>query len=72
MLISTACPPKKQLTRFARDWLKSGQVIPGYGHPVLRVTDPRFTAQLEFGDQHFPEDDIFAWPKWSMRSSRRR
>ncbi len=56
-------PTKEELTRFTRDWLKSGQVIPGYGHPVLRVTDPRFTAQLEFGNQHFPEDDIFSLAK---------
>jgi citrate synthase len=34
-------------------------VIPGYGHAVLRKTDPRFTAQLEFGKKYFPEDEIF-------------
>ncbi|KAH8116910.1 citrate synthase [Phellopilus nigrolimitatus] len=28
--------------------LKSGQVVPGYGHGVLRNTDPRFTALLQF------------------------
>ncbi|KIY50933.1 citrate synthase-like protein [Fistulina hepatica ATCC 64428] len=28
--------------------LKSGRVVPGYGHGVLRSTDPRFTALLEF------------------------
>jgi len=27
--------------------LKSGRVIPGYGHAVLRKTDPRFTCQAE-------------------------
>ncbi len=56
-------PTKDQLTEFAREWLKSGQVIPGYGHPVLRVTDPRFTAQLEFGNQHFPNDPLFSLAK---------
>ncbi|EJD02380.1 citrate synthase [Fomitiporia mediterranea MF3/22] len=30
--------------------LKSGQVVPGYGHGVLRATDPRFTALLQFCD----------------------
>ena len=30
--------------------LKSGQVIPGYGHGVLRKPDPRFKALLDFGD----------------------
>ena len=50
---------KETLRQFAWDTLKSGQVIPGYGHAVLRKTDPRFTAQLEFGKKYFPEDDIF-------------
>lgn len=56
-------PEKEELTQFARDWIKSGQVIPGYGHPVLRVTDPRFTAQLEFGNKHLPDDDLFKLAK---------
>ena len=47
------------LRQFAWDTLNKGQVIPGYGHAVLRKTDPRYTAQLEFGKKHFPEDDIF-------------
>jgi citrate synthase len=25
--------------------LKSGRVVPGYGHAVLRKTDPRYMAQ---------------------------
>lgn len=28
--------------------LKGGQVVPGYGHGVLRSTDPRFTAFMDF------------------------
>ena len=53
-------PTKEELTAFAREWLRSGQVIPGYGHPVLRVTDPRFTAQFEFGKARFPNDPLFS------------
>ncbi|KAI0312174.1 citrate synthase-like protein [Amylostereum chailletii] len=30
--------------------LKSGQVVPGYGHGVLRKSDPRFIALQEFCD----------------------
>ena len=30
------------------DTLNAGQVIPGYGHAVLRKTDPRYTSQREF------------------------
>ncbi len=50
---------KAALRQFAWDTLNKGQVIPGYGHAVLRKTDPRYTAQLEFGKKHFPDDDIF-------------
>ncbi|RSH81592.1 citrate (Si)-synthase [Saitozyma podzolica] len=39
--------------------LKSGQVVPGYGHAVLRKTDPRYTAQREFALKHLPEDPLF-------------
>lgn len=56
-------PTKEQLAQSARDWIQSGQVIPGYGHPVLRVTDPRFTAQMKFGNEHFPNDDLFSLAK---------
>jgi citrate synthase len=48
-----------ELRQFAWDTLNAGQVIPGYGHAVLRKTDPRFTALLEFGKKYFPEDDLF-------------
>lgn len=30
--------------------LKSGRVIPGYGHAVLRKPDPRFQALMDFAD----------------------
>ena len=51
-------PTKKQLVDFAWETLNSGKVIPGYGHAVLRVTDPRFTAFRNFALKHFPEDDV--------------
>lgn len=35
------------------------QVIPGYGHAVLRKTDPRYMAQREFALKHLPNDDLF-------------
>lgn len=52
-------PSKEQLEAFAWDTLNSGQVIPGYGHAVLRKPDPRFTAQLEFGKKYMADDDLF-------------
>lgn len=39
--------------------LKSGQVVPGYGHAVLRKTDPRYTCQREFSLKHLPDDKLF-------------
>jgi citrate synthase len=51
-------PSDEQLRQFAWDTLNSGKVIPGYGHAVLRVTDPRFTAFKAFGMKHFPDDPI--------------
>ncbi|NCQ35122.1 citrate (Si)-synthase [bacterium] len=53
-------PTDEQLTQFAWDTLKGGKVIPGYGHAVLRVTDPRFTAFRAFGMKHFPDDPVMA------------
>ncbi|KAG0375266.1 citrate (Si)-synthase [Mortierella sp. AD032] len=39
--------------------LKSGQVVPGYGHAVLRKTDPRYACQREFALKHIPNDPLF-------------
>jgi len=51
-------PSRDDLYKFAWDTLNSGKVIPGYGHAVLRVTDPRFTAQMEFAKARFPQDPL--------------
>ena len=52
-------PTKDQLRDFAWETLNSGKVIPGYGHAVLRVTDPRYVAFNTFGKKHFPDDPVF-------------
>lgn len=39
--------------------LKAGQVVPGYGHAVLRKTDPRYMAQREFAEKHLPNDPMY-------------
>jgi citrate synthase len=51
-------PSRDDLYKFAWDTLNSGKVIPGYGHAVLRVTDPRYAAQLDFAKQNFPDDTL--------------
>ena len=51
-------PTREELYKFAWDTLNGGHVIPGYGHAVLRVPDPRFVAQLEFAKKRFPQDEL--------------
>lgn len=34
-------------------------MVPGYGHAVLRKTDPRYTCQREFALKHLPKDPMF-------------
>jgi len=52
-------PTKEQIEIEVNETLAAGLVIPGYGHAVLRVVDPRFTAFYNFGKLHFPEDTVF-------------
>jgi len=51
-------PSKEQIDAYVRKTLGEGKVVPGYGHAVLRKTDPRFTAQMEFGKKHMPDDPL--------------
>ena len=44
---------------FVENTLKSGRVVPGYGHAVLRRTDPRYECQREFALKHMPDDEMF-------------
>jgi citrate synthase len=48
-----------QLREWCEKHLASGQVIPGYGHAVLRKTDPRYSCQREFALKHLPNDPLF-------------
>ena len=41
-------PTKELVTKALWDTLNAGQVVPGYGHAVLRKTDPRYMSQREF------------------------
>lgn len=47
------------LKEFVWTTLKSGGVMPGYGHAVLRKTDPRYSCQREFALKHLPDDHMF-------------
>ncbi len=52
-------PTNEELEKFAWETLNAGQVVPGYGHAVLRITDPRFDAFLNFGKQYCAGDPVF-------------
>ncbi len=56
--IGSDSPSKEQIEEYVRKTLSEGKVVPGYGHAVLRKTDPRFTAQMEFGKKHMPDDPL--------------
>jgi citrate synthase len=56
--IGSDAPTKEQITEYVEKTLAEGKVVPGYGHAVLRKTDPRFTAQMEFGKKHMPNDPL--------------
>ncbi|MEZ5049260.1 MAG: citrate (Si)-synthase [Saprospiraceae bacterium] len=49
---------KDQIAMYVQETLDSGQVIPGYGHAVLRQPDPRYMAQREFAKEYIKNDDI--------------
>jgi citrate synthase len=52
-------PTKEVIKAALWETLNSGQVIPGYGHAVLRKTDPRYTSQMEFCQKHLPDYPLF-------------
>ena len=47
--------------------MAKGKVIPGYGHAVLRETDPRFIVQLEFADKYIQDDNLIKLVKANYR-----
>jgi citrate synthase len=51
-------PSKTQIEEYINKTINEGKVVPGYGHAVLRKTDPRFTAQMEFAKTHMPNDEL--------------
>jgi citrate synthase len=56
--LGTDAPAKEQIEAYVKKTLSEGKVVPGYGHAVLRKTDPRFSAQAEFAKKHMPNDKL--------------
>lgn len=57
--LNTSSPTAADVEKFCWDTLNGGKVIPGFGHAVLRKTDPRYSCQREFALKHLPDDDLF-------------
>ena len=56
--LDTETPTDEQVAAYIKRTLEEGRVIPGYGHAVLRKTDPRFTAQQEFAEKYIKDDPL--------------
>ena len=56
--LDTDTPSEEQIAEYVKRTLTEGRVIPGYGHAVLRQTDPRFTAQQEFAEKYIKDDKL--------------
>ncbi len=54
-------PTEKEMKQYVWDTLNSGQVIPGFGHAVLRKTDPRYAMQRNFALKHMKDDELFQY-----------
>lgn len=54
-------PSEDEMRKFVRDTLESGQLIPGFGHAVLRKTDPRYSIQREFCLNNLADDQLFKY-----------
>jgi citrate synthase len=56
--LGTDEPSDEQIAAYITKTLQEGRVVPGYGHAVLRITDPRFTVQQEFADKYVKNDKL--------------
>ena len=52
-------PDAAALSAYVWDYLSAGNVIPGFGHAVLRSDDPRYRALYDFGKRVCPENPVF-------------
>lgn len=52
-------PSDADVEKYVWDTLNAGRVVPGFGHAVLRKTDPRYLAQREYALKHLPNDPLF-------------
>lgn len=51
-------PTAEQISDLIEKRLAKNEVVPGFGHAVLRVEDPRATIQYEFIKKHYPDHPL--------------
>lgn len=56
--LQTNDPTEEQIAEYVKKTLSEGKVVPGYGHAVLRKTDPRFIAQQDFYIQYIKSKGV--------------
>ena len=56
--LGTDEPTDAQIAKYIEQTLVQGRVVPGYGHAVLRITDPRFTVQQQFAEKYIAHDKL--------------
>jgi citrate synthase len=56
--IGTDTPTDDQIVAYIHKTIEEGRVIPGYGHAVLRIPDPRFTAQQKFAERNIKNSNL--------------
>ncbi len=56
--LGTDEPSDSQIANYIEQTLIQGRVVPGYGHAVLRITDPRFTVQQQFAEKYIVNDKL--------------
>ena len=49
---------EEDIKTYVKNTLSNGKVVPGYGHAVLRKTDPRFMCELEFAERNIKDDNL--------------
>lgn len=52
-------PTQDQLREYTWELLNGGRVIPGFGHAVLRATDPRYTALRDFALKNCADHELY-------------
>ncbi len=56
--LGTRQPTKEQIVDYVNSTIAAGQVVPGYGHAVLREPDPRFIAQKRFAEEYIKDSEL--------------